>query len=242
MKKYLIAVIDFLRNPYNGIFALFKRIIEQLMPVFGLEIKPFYDKTDFPWLQEFEESYEVIRQELLEVYKNDIVKSIHKVNENVSTFSNDDKWKIFTLYVYGNRIDKNSNLCPNTEAAIKNIPGYFTAFFSILEPGKQIDKHRGVYRGNTLAHLGLVVPNPIEGYTFHVERESKNWEEGKAFAFEDSYTHYVTNTSKHYRAVLIVEFRREVPRILKPFDNFIQNKIKNSYITKNIIKKLEEIK
>lgn len=242
MKNYLVLLIDFFRNPYNGFFALFKRIIEQLMPIFGLKIKPFYDINDFPWLKELENNCDVIRKELLEVYNRDIVRPIHEVNENVSTFSNDDKWKIFTLYVYGSRIDKNAEICPYTEAVIKKIPGYFTAFFSILEPGKQIDKHRGVYRGNTLAHLGLVVPNPIKDYTFHVERESKNWEEGKAFAFEDSYPHYVTNTSKHLRAVLIVEFRRDVPRILRPFDNFIQNKIKNSYITKNIIKGLGEIK
>jgi aspartyl/asparaginyl beta-hydroxylase (cupin superfamily) len=238
MKKLMVSIIEFIKNPYNGMFALFKRLIEQLMSLFGMKVKPFYDKSDFAWLQVLEDNYEIIKSELLNVYQGDFIKPTQEINKNVATYTTDDKWKIFTLWVYGNKIEKNCNLCPETNLILSQIPNFFTVFFSILEPGKEIKKHRGVYRGNTLAHLGLVVPKPITSCTFHVGNETKNWEEGKAFAFEDSFNHFVTNTASSYRAVLIVEFRRQVPKILRPFDNFIQNKIKNSSITRNILKGL----
>lgn len=230
---------ELLKEIWNRLWAYSKRVIEALMPFFGMKIKAFYDKEDFPWLQILEDNAEAIRSEMLAVYNNNMIPSVQDVNKNVSTYTTDDRWKTFVLWVYGNRIDKNCMLCPQTEAVIKQIPGYYTAFYSILEAGKSIDRHRGVYRGNTLAHLGLVVPEPISVCTFHVGKEKKHWEQGKAFAFEDSYYHYVTNDAKTFRAVLIVEFRREVPSILKPLDNYIQRKIRESYITKNILKKLK---
>lgn len=228
----------FIQNPGSVLFTVYKRIIEHLMVLFGMKIDSFYFKDTYSWLQEIESCHEAIRAEMIQIYEKNIIPAVQQVNNNVSSYSDDDKWKTFVLWVYGNKIEKNCALCPNTIAAIQKIPNFYTAFFSILEPGKQIKRHRGVYRGNTLMHLALVVPEPHTACTFHVGDKSHHWKAGEAFVFEDSYYHHVTNTADTYRAVLIVEFRRDVPAILMPFDNFIQKKIRDSYITKNILEKL----
>lgn len=223
---------------WKDLFALFKRGVEAMMPLLGMPIKPFYDKSDFPWLQLLEDNYAGIKKEMLEVYHNTPVPSVISVNKNVANMVLDEDWKIISLWVYGNRIDKNCSRCPFTESVVRQIPGFHSAFFSILEPGKNIAIHRGVYRGNTLAHLGLVVPEPHEQCKFYVGDACRSWEEGKAFVFEDSYDHYVENTATSLRVVLIVEFRRKVPFLLRPFDAYIQKVIFNSYITKNIVRRL----
>lgn len=231
-------IYKFFRNPRSVLFTAFKRMVEHAMVLCGMSIKCFYFKDTYPWLQYVEDNYEAIKAEMQYIYSNNLVPSVQDVNKNVSTYSDDDKWKTFILWVYGNKIEKNCALCPNTVAVIQKIPNFYTAFFSILEPGKEIKRHRGVYRGNTLMHLALVVPQPYTACTFHVGDQSHHWQEGQAFVFEDSYYHYVSNTAHTYRAVLIVEFRRDVPKLLQPLDSFIQKNIRNSYITKNILNKL----
>lgn len=231
-----VKLRTFWKELWKFVFAKFKRFVETLMPIMGMPVKPFYGKQDFPWLQILEDNYEKIREEMLALYHHDLILKVKDVNKNVSDYVTDNNWKTFMFCMYGHRIEKNFALCPFTESILKQVPAYHTAFFSVLEAGKSIPEHRGVYRGNTLAHLGLVVPVPVSQCVFEVNGEVRNWEEGKAFVFEDSYMHAASNHADSFRAVLIIEFKRSIPFLLRPFDNFIQRTLKNSYITQNIVK------
>jgi beta-hydroxylase len=211
-----------------------------LIPLLGVSLKPFYGREDFPWLSVLEENYDGIRKEMLALYAEKFILPVKDLNKNVAVYIKDDQWKVFNLWVYGHRIDKNCELCPYTESILKKIPHFHSAFFSLLQPHKNIAAHRGVYRGNLLAHLGLVVPEDFTEYTLYVKDAAMHWKEGRAFAFEDSFVHSVENNSESFRAVLIVEFKREVPLLLKPFDWHIQRTLRSSYITHNILKVLAE--
>jgi aspartyl/asparaginyl beta-hydroxylase (cupin superfamily) len=99
-------------------------------------------------------------------------------------------------------------LCPETAAALaalpqNRIPGKApTAFFSILKPGAHIPPHTGVTNTRAIIHLPLVVP---PGCTFRVGGETRAWQEGEAFAFDDTIEHEAWNRSAETRIVLIFD-------------------------------------
>jgi beta-hydroxylase len=75
--------------------------------------------------------------------------------------SNDSKWKVFYLKAWGDDVQENCKRCPTTVEALKAIPGMTTAFFSIMEPNKEIPMHRGPYNGVLRYHLGVIVPERL---------------------------------------------------------------------------------
>jgi aspartyl/asparaginyl beta-hydroxylase (cupin superfamily) len=56
-----------------------------------------------------------------------------------------------------------------TAALVRQIPDLNSAFFSILEPGATIPRHRGVTRGPVTCHLGLIIPDTREKCVMKVE-------------------------------------------------------------------------
>ena len=77
-----------------------------------------------------------------------------------------------------------------------------TAMFSILEPHTRIPPHTGSNNVRTTVHLPLVVP---EGCGFRVGAETRTFEAGKAWAFDDTIEHEAWNDSDEPRAILILD-------------------------------------
>ena len=77
-----------------------------------------------------------------------------------------------------------------------------TAMFSILEPRTRIPPHTGSSNVRTTVHLPLVVP---EGCGFRVGAETRTFEAGKAWAFDDTIEHEAWNDSDEPRAILILD-------------------------------------
>jgi aspartyl/asparaginyl beta-hydroxylase (cupin superfamily) len=117
-------------------------------------------------------------------------------------------WGAYFLWNYGARIDVACERCPETAAALDlvpraSLPGRApTAFFSILQPRKKIPPHTGVSNTRAIVHLPLIVP---AGCGFRVGGETRQWVEGKAFAFDDTIEHEAWNDSDDLRAVLIFD-------------------------------------
>ena len=74
--------------------------------------------------------------------------------------------------------------------------------FSILDAHTRIPPHVGVNNARLIAHLPLIVP---PGCGFRVGAETRQWEPGKAFVFDDTIEHEAWNTSDQPRAVLILD-------------------------------------
>lgn len=86
---------------------------------------------------------------------------------------------------------------------LARIPGRApNAFFSVLRPHSKIPPHTGVTNTRAIIHLALEVP---PGCGFRVGNETREWVEGKAFAFDDSIEHEAWNDSNQRRAVLIID-------------------------------------
>jgi beta-hydroxylase len=170
---------------------------------------PVYDKRLFPWAEDVEAEWELIRAELdrLLVRKGDLP-AFHEIASEVRSISADKDWKTFLFCAYGFRSEEAIRQCPETWRILKKIPGLKSAMFSIFEPGKHLPPHRGPYNGVLRFHLGLMVPDEPDRIGIRVDDRICRWKEGEALIFDDAYEHEAWNHSDKVRVVLFVDFEK----------------------------------
>lgn len=172
---------------------------------------PVYDNSLFPYFQTLESEWRVIRAELDAVLdKRQRLPTLQDLSPHNVALTNDQDWKVMMFYSYGQRVDYNCELCPETARLVEGIPGLMTAMFSILSPGKHIPEHRGPYNGVLRYHLGLKIPEPREMCRIAVDGKIHHWEEGEGLIFDDSFRHEVWNDTDGQRVVLFITFERPV--------------------------------
>jgi aspartyl/asparaginyl beta-hydroxylase (cupin superfamily) len=175
----------------------------------------FFDRKHFPWLPSLESQTSQIRNEALALLRKapDAIRPYVRMEAGTpdnkwSPLDNSLEWSACFLWEHGVKNEAVCALCPQTAAALSavpqnNVPGKApSAFFSILRPGAYIPPHTGVTNTRAIIHLPLVVP-PACG--FRVGGETRTWEEGKAFAFDDTIEHEAWNESSETRIVLIFD-------------------------------------
>lgn len=169
----------------------------------------FFDESHFPWLEALKSDWHTMLAEAESVLQQrDRLPAFQDISKEVGYITHDDQWKTFMLLGYGLRSENNLHHCPATAKALRKIPGLRTAFFSILEPGKQLPPHRGPYNGVLRLHLGLIIPEPAERCWLRVGTERRYWEPGGALIFDDALNHEVHNDTTGVRVVLFVDFLR----------------------------------
>lgn len=174
----------------------------------------FYERADFPWLDSIEAASDDIRGELANVLADGpatlepYIALEATPDEKWRALNNSRSWGVFYLWKAGEAIAENMARCPRTVEALKvwprcELPGSApTAVFSILDPKTRIPPHTGVNNARLICHLPLIVP-PDCG--FRVGAETRTWEPGKAFVFDDTIEHEAWNNSDDIRAVLIFD-------------------------------------
>lgn len=170
--------------------------------------KPFFDEGSFPWVETVEGEWRLIRKELDEVLRyRDELPNFQEISPDQVDITQDDQWKTFFFYAYGEPAEGNLERCPETARILKKIPGMKTAFFSIMGPNKHIPPHRGPYKGVLRYHLGLKIPD-VERCGIRVADEVGHWQEGKSLVFDDAFEHEAWNKTDEDRVVLFVDFVR----------------------------------
>ncbi|MDV7211653.1 aspartyl/asparaginyl beta-hydroxylase domain-containing protein [Azotobacter beijerinckii] len=170
---------------------------------------PFFDNKHFPWIPTLEANWENVLREVELVLKDrERLPNFQDISKDQVSLTQDDQWKTFFLYGYGYKMDGNCTRCPETTKLVESIPGMFTAFFSILEPGKTIRQHRGPYNGLLRAHLGVIVPKEKEKCRIRVGDQVRHWETGQCMVFDDTYPHQVWNETDERRVVLFLDVQR----------------------------------
>jgi aspartyl/asparaginyl beta-hydroxylase (cupin superfamily) len=209
-----------------------RHIFRPLLLGAGKAIAPFstvgnpavFSNSTFSWTSLLERDWPAIREELDQILLyNDELPSLHDIQHEQSSITKDNKWKTFFLYGFGEKAKQNCAKCPETTAALEQIPGLLTAFFSILHPGKHIPAHKGLFKGIIRSHLALIVPGKNDECRMKLDNQMLHWKEGKAFVFDDTYRHEVWNDSDGIRVVLLID-------IIRPFNKPF------SQINKGIIK------
>ncbi|HYD36789.1 MAG TPA: aspartyl/asparaginyl beta-hydroxylase domain-containing protein [Allosphingosinicella sp.] len=175
----------------------------------------FFPREHFPWLAELEARTDEIRSELLAVldgggagFEPYVAFDPTLPANQWAELNHSRRWSAWFFWKDGERQDANCALCPATTALIESLPLLDlpgkgpTAMFSILEPRTRIPPHTGSSNVRTTIHLPLVVP---PGCGFRVGSESRRFEAGKAWAFDDTIEHEAWNESGEPRAILILD-------------------------------------
>ena len=174
----------------------------------------FYERGDFPWLDGIEAATDDIREELIAVLTSGreqlepYVARQETPDARWRALNNSRDWGVFYLWKAGEAVEANMARCPKTVAALEawpkcELPGSApTAVFSILEAKTRIPPHTGVNNARLICHLPLIVP---PGCGFRVGAETREWQPGKAFVFDDTIEHEAWNDSDDTRAVLIFD-------------------------------------
>lgn len=177
----------------------------------------FHDRASFPWLDAIEAATDDIRAEMLAMLGDDgnFVPYLQSEPDRPPAYrgslTDSRDWTACHLWRHGRIVEAHAARCPRTMAALAHapqprLPGRSpAALFSQLRPGAHIPPHHGFVNTRLIVHLPLVVP---PGCRFRVGNETRAWEEGKAWAFDDTIEHEAWNPSDRTRVILLFEVWR----------------------------------
>jgi aspartyl/asparaginyl beta-hydroxylase (cupin superfamily) len=181
----------------------------------GLAEREFHPRDEHPWLSELEAATELIAAELnavMSAERAELVPYIqydeHQALAQWRELNQNRDWTAIHLLRNGERVEANARHCPETLKLLDrlqqpDIPGAGpNAMFSLLAPHTTIPPHVGVNNTRLVCHLPLVVP---EGCWFRVGAETRFWERGQAFLFDDTIEHEAANPSDQLRVVFIFD-------------------------------------
>lgn len=176
---------------------------------------PFYDRDHFEWLPRLEAATAFIQQEL-EVALQDGRSALEPyiqyppgapVNQ-WAKLNHSPAWSSYFLWRDGDKQHANCARCPQTTALFDSLPlvqmpGYApTAMFSVLSPHTHIPPHTGSANTRLIVHLPLVLPPDC---VFRVGNDTRSWEMGHAWVFDDTIEHEAWNNSDETRVILIFD-------------------------------------
>ncbi|MEO9635074.1 MAG: aspartyl/asparaginyl beta-hydroxylase domain-containing protein [Parasphingorhabdus sp.] len=170
---------------------------------------PIIPASLFPWTHRLTENWQTIAQEANAILRHRAaVPPLNDISPDHARIAGDGNWRSFFLIGYGYEVPENCARAPVTAELVRQIPGLNSAFFSILEPGAVIPRHRGVTRGLVTCHLGLIIPDSPENCTMQVETTDCFWEKGQWLVFDDSQYHEVHNRTDQRRVILLIQVKR----------------------------------
>jgi aspartyl/asparaginyl beta-hydroxylase (cupin superfamily) len=193
----------------------------------------------YPKLALLEENYDVVREECeaLLGMKQRITDISALGGSYTDGGIHSAQWKSF-VFKSGDFIEENCRLAPRTTEILRQIPGVYTAFFSILEPHQYITPHWGYYRGFVRYHLGVIIPhdnsdqscwprvndsredNAKEDKALVENGERHNWKNGKGIVFDDTNLHDAENGSDEIRVVFWLDVIKKLPFYLQVWNRF----------------------
>jgi aspartate beta-hydroxylase len=183
----------------------------------GLPHIQFYGREEFPWLEQLESATADIRVELLEVMKEPaafapyVQGHANRPRKEEAGMLNNPAWSAFYLWKNGDPVPENAARCPRTLQALQGAPlarvpnRSPSILFSLLKPGAHIPPHHGLVNTRLICHLPLLVPGRCR---FRVGSEVREWEEGKAWLFDDTIEHEAWNDSDQTRVILLFDVWR----------------------------------
>lgn len=186
-----------------------KRQLPSYFYVPDLPVAPHFPRDVMPFIEDYEAAAGEIQSELFEVLETHDEFPSFQYQGGQEQLTEGGNWDAFFFYRHGKTYDDNLAQCPKTAKVLANLPlcripkHSPEVCFSILRPGAHILPHRGVTNLRSVLHLGLDIPTDC---ALHLpDIEEIHWEQGKAFAFDDTYLHEAWNRSEHTRIVMLAD-------------------------------------
>jgi hypothetical protein len=181
----------------------------------GLGHDGYYSDELFPWMAELEATTDAIQTDFEAVVNAEAAQLVPYINypkgvplDHWAQLNNNRDWTAIHLLQNGRLIDANARHCPTLLALLKRLPqpqvagAGPNAMFSLLAPGAHIPPHTGISNARLVCHLPLIVP---DGCWFRVADETRLWQRGKAWVFDDTIEHEAMNPSDSLRVVMIFD-------------------------------------
>ena len=180
----------------------------------GLPQVQFQPRRDTPWLADIEAAAPAIRAELAAVLAEPSLFSPYvedrsnRPRSGQAGMLENPEWSAVFLWKDGVVVPEIAARCPQTLKALEAaplsiIPGRSPSIlFSKLAAGARIPPHHGLINTRLICHLPLVAP---PGSWFRVGSDLRQWEEGQAWAFDDTIEHEAWNDSGQDRTILIFD-------------------------------------
>jgi aspartate beta-hydroxylase len=175
----------------------------------------FFPRDEFPWFEKLEAACESIASEATAVLQSDPGEFHPYVDfpdgvplDQWAPLQRSPSWTTYSLWQDGAPVAEHLARCPATAGALERIPmcdvpGYAPgAYFSVLRPHTRLPAHMGTTNTRCIAHLPLIVP---ENCGFRVGSQTRTWERGKAWVFDDTIEHEAWNESDQLRIILIFD-------------------------------------
>ncbi|HEX6376883.1 MAG TPA: aspartyl/asparaginyl beta-hydroxylase domain-containing protein [Allosphingosinicella sp.] len=181
----------------------------------GLPAVEFHDRSRFSWLGEVEAATAPIRDEFDALIASEAAELVPYIQypddvpvRQWKSLNRSRDWTAIHLIQNGRRIERNARHCPQTLKLLEGLPqpdvpgASPNAMFSLLAPRTRIPPHTGVANTRLVCHLPLIVP---PGCGFRVGAETREWQPGAAFVFDDTLEHEAWNDSDELRVVFIFD-------------------------------------
>jgi Aspartyl/Asparaginyl beta-hydroxylase len=182
----------------------------------GLPQRQFYERAEFDWLAGVEAAVPTMQAELQAVLSDgeDFAPYVEANADRpraANPLINDPSWGAFYFWRNGEVVAENAARCPATMAALELAPmpridkRSPIALWSLLKPRTHIQPHHGLLNTRLICHIPLIVPGDCG---LRVGNETREWREGGALIFDDSFEHEAWNRSDSTRVVLLFEIWR----------------------------------
>lgn len=182
----------------------------------GLPQKPFYERSDFPWLADIEAMIPDMAAEARAILADGVgmrpyVETPADRPAPNNPLRDDPAWSAFFLWRGGKVQEANAARAPAMMRALELAPiprianRSPMALMSVLRPGTHIQPHHGMLNTRLIVHVPLVT---APACAIRVGPETRSWEPGQSLLFDDSFEHEAWNRGSETRAVLLFEIWR----------------------------------
>lgn len=180
----------------------------------GLPQVQFQPRETLPWLSAVEQATDDIVAELAGLLQEPglfepyIQPRKDRPNSDQAGMMANPDWSALFLWKDGVEQPDIARRCPRTMQALADVPlcriegRTPSILFSRLTPGAKIPPHNGLINTRLICHLPLITP---PGCTFRVGNDVRDWEQGQAWAFDDTIEHEAANHSDRDRTILIFD-------------------------------------
>ena len=178
----------------------------------------FADVSDFAWREAVEGATEGIRAEAEALLSGEgtfrpyVRTEANRPQGDMHGMLDNDDWSSLDLVEKGEKVEQHVAHAPiayrtiTEEVPVCAIPGRAPSLLlSLLRPGKAIPPHHGMLNCRYICHLPLIVPG---NGALRLGTQTREWEQGKLLAFDDTIEHEAWNRSGEDRVVLIFDVWR----------------------------------
>ena len=174
-----------------------------------LPVAPVFERNLLPFAEQYEAAFSDIKAEMLAVLGSEGKFSPFQQEQHGDSLTTGGNWDAYFFYRHGITYQEHHQQCAKTSAALAKLPLVHIdahapeVCFSLMTPGAHILPHRGVTNSRAVLHFAL--QTPAECRLNLCDIGELQWQQGKVFAFDDTYLHEAWNRSQQQRIVLLAD-------------------------------------